>query len=50
MTETELQKFLIENYPKENEACEWKQFTEMKHSLWGHKITRILCLNYKMIK
>lgn len=37
MTEKELQKFLLEHYPKENESCEWKEFKNLKHSVSGDK-------------
>lgn len=30
MTELELQQYLLSNYPKENEECEWKEFKSMK--------------------
>lgn len=33
MTETELHNFLKNNYPKENENCEWKEFKTLKHSV-----------------
>lgn len=33
MTEKELQAYLIENFPKENETCEWKEFKNLKHSV-----------------
>ncbi|MGM9509420.1 ATP-binding protein [Larkinella sp. GY13] len=36
MTEQELQNFLLQSYPKENEACEWKAFQKLKHSVSGH--------------
>jgi ATP-dependent DNA helicase RecG len=35
MTEIELQKYLIENYPQENEKCEWKEFKSLKHCISG---------------
>lgn len=35
MTETELKKYLQDRYPQENEACEWKQFTHLKHAVSG---------------
>ena len=33
MTEFELKSFLIENFPKENEKCEWKEFKSLKSSI-----------------
>lgn len=36
MTESELQIFLKDNFPKENENCEWKEFKNLKHSVSGH--------------
>ena len=30
MTELELKSFLKENFPKENEKCEWKEFKSLK--------------------
>jgi len=34
---TELQTYLKAHYPKENEACEWKEFKNLKHSISGAK-------------
>lgn len=42
MTELELQKFLLENYPVENESCEWKEFKNLKHSVAGKKAEDII--------
>ena len=33
MTELELKSFLKENFPKENEKCEWKEFKSLKSSV-----------------
>ena len=33
MTEFELKSFLKENFPKENEKCEWKEFKSLKSSI-----------------
>ena len=33
MTELELKSFLKENFPKENEKCEWKEFKSLKSSI-----------------
>ncbi len=35
MNEKELQKFLLENFPKENECCEWKSWTSLKSFISG---------------
>lgn len=35
MNEQELKQFLKEKYPKENEACEWKEFGSLKNSFSG---------------
>jgi ATP-dependent DNA helicase RecG len=37
MTAIELQNYLKAHYPKENEACEWKEFKNLKHSILGGK-------------
>lgn len=37
MTEKELQNYLLENYPKENAKCEWKEFKSMKNSFCGNE-------------
>ncbi len=35
MNENELKKYLQRNYPIENEACEWKEYKSLKHSVSG---------------
>jgi ATP-dependent DNA helicase RecG len=35
MTEVELKQYFQHHFPKENEACEWKDFTSLKHSFGG---------------
>lgn len=35
LTEEELQKYLKEKFPKENEKCEWKEFKRLKHAVSG---------------
>lgn len=35
MTEQELQEYLKTYYPKENESCEWKEYSKLKHSFCG---------------
>ena len=37
MTERELQQYLIRHYPKEDEACEWKEFKNLKNDFNGHE-------------
>ncbi|MHB8707999.1 MAG: RNA-binding domain-containing protein [Desulfuromonadales bacterium] len=37
MTERELKTFLQSTYPAENEACEWKEFKNLKHAVSGDK-------------
>lgn len=37
MKELELQQYLQKYYPKENENCEWKQFSVLKNSFKGHE-------------
>lgn len=35
MLEKELHQYIIEQYPKENERCEWKEFKNLKNSFCG---------------
>lgn len=35
MIEAELKRYLQENYPIEDESCEWKEFKSLKHSFAG---------------
>lgn len=35
MTEKELQQYLLLNYPKEDERCEWKEFKNLKNDFNG---------------
>ena len=37
MTEQELHKYLIKQYPKEDEGCEWKEFKNLKNDFCGHE-------------
>lgn len=37
MTEQELQQYLIKRYPKEDEACEWKEFKSLKNDFNGRE-------------
>lgn len=36
MKESDLQKYLLERYPQENERCEWKEFKQLKNYFNGH--------------
>lgn len=35
MTENDLKKYIFQNFPKENERCEWKEFKSLKNSVSG---------------
>jgi ATP-dependent DNA helicase RecG len=35
MTESELESYIRENFPLENEKCEWKEFKSLKHNVSG---------------
>jgi ATP-dependent DNA helicase RecG len=37
MKENELRQFILENYPKENTAIEWKSFGNLKNAISGHE-------------
>jgi len=37
MTEQELHHYLIAQYPKEDEGCEWKEFKSLKNDFSGHE-------------
>jgi ATP-dependent DNA helicase RecG len=37
MDEATLQQYLLERYPKEDAACEWKEFKALKHAVTGAK-------------
>ena len=37
MTEAELHIYLKDNYPQENEKCEWKEFKSLKHQISGRE-------------
>ena len=37
MTEQTLQQYLIKQYPKEDEGCEWKEFKNLKNDFSGHE-------------
>ena len=36
MTETEIKLYIQTHYPKENESCDWKEFSNLKHVVKGH--------------
>ena len=36
MTEQELHKYLLLNYPREDERCEWKEFKNLKNMFSGN--------------
>lgn len=38
MTEQELQQYIIRQYPKEDEGCEWKEFKNLKNDFSGHEV------------
>ncbi|MEN9443639.1 MAG: hypothetical protein RIS47_529, partial [Bacteroidota bacterium] len=35
MTEQELEAYLFQKFPIENELCEWKEFSNLKHFVRG---------------
>jgi ATP-dependent DNA helicase RecG len=35
VNEARLQEYLLEHFPKENAACEWKEFKNLRHALMG---------------
>ena len=35
MTERELKQYLLLNFPKENDKCEWKEFKNLKNLFYG---------------
>ena len=37
MNEKELQNFLLKNFPKENEKCDWKGWGSLKHDISGRR-------------
>ena len=36
MTESEMQRYIRQRYPKENASCEWKSYSNLKHTFSGH--------------
>jgi len=42
MTEQELHNYLVSNFPRENEKCEWKEFKNLKHAVAGNESDDII--------
>lgn len=42
MTEAEIKEYLLSHYRVENEACEWKEFKQLKHAVSGQKSDDII--------
>ena len=36
MTEAEIKQYIQTRFPKENESCDWKEFSNLKHVVKGH--------------
>lgn len=36
MTEAEIKQYIRTRYPRENESCDWKEFSNLKHVVKGH--------------
>lgn len=36
MTEAEIKQYIQARYPEENESCDWKEFSNLKHVVKGH--------------
>lgn len=36
MTEAEIKQYIHTRYPQENESCDWKEFSNLKHVVKGH--------------
>lgn len=36
MTEAEIKQYIQTRYPRENESCDWKEFSNLKHVVKGH--------------
>lgn len=47
MTEKELQVYLRECFPCENEACDWKEFKYLKNCFNGKEGDDIICRHIK---
>lgn len=37
MIEQEIKEFICQQYPKENESCEWKEYKNLQNTLCGHE-------------
>ena len=37
MKEIEIKKYLLQQFPKEDESCDWKNYSNLKNTLCGHK-------------
>lgn len=48
MQESELQQYLLRNYPQENARCEWKEFKNLKNSFCGDEKNEyhLICVGY----
>lgn len=42
MTEQELKEYIAKYFPRENERCEWKEFSNLKHSVSGKEMDDII--------
>ena len=42
MQESELQQYILRNYPQENVRCEWKEFKNLKNSFCGDEKNDII--------
>ncbi len=42
MQESELQQYILRNYPQENARCEWKEFKNLKNSFCGDEKNDII--------
>lgn len=36
MTEAEIKQYILSRYPRENESCDWKEYSNLKHVVKGH--------------
>lgn len=42
MTEQELKDYIAKYFPRENERCEWKEFSNLKHSVSGKEMDDVI--------
>ena len=47
MTEQELQQYLIKQYPREDEGCEWKEFKNLKNDFSGHEKDDVISVSIR---